>query len=72
MRELDLLLERFLAPGLDALTDAELDDLERLLEAPDQDILGWLMGAAGTGDDGLDRIVAIARDRINRQVSTDD
>ena len=64
MRELDLLLERFLAQGLDALTEVELDELERLLEQPDQDILAWLTAASGPGDGSLDRILAIARARV--------
>ncbi len=42
MRELDLLLEKFLASDFDALGDAELAALERLLNEPDQDILAWI------------------------------
>ena len=72
MRELDLLLERFLAHGLDALTEVELDELERLLEQPDQDILAWLTAASAPGDAGLDRILAIARARVRDGWRTDD
>jgi antitoxin CptB len=67
MRELDLLLERFLAPGLDTLEGADLDDLERLLEQPDQDILAWLTGTPPPEHTGLGGIVAIARERIERK-----
>lgn len=67
MRELDLLLETFLAPGLDSLDDSELDNLERLLEQPDQDILAWLTGEPPPEDAGLGGIVAIARKRIDRR-----
>lgn len=42
MRELDLLLERFLARDFDGLDDIHLPEFERLLEEPDQDILAWL------------------------------
>lgn len=67
MRELDLLLEAFLAAGLDSLNDSELDSLERLLEQPDQDVLAWLMGEPLPEDAGLGGIVAIARKRIDRR-----
>ena len=61
MRELDLLLEKFLATGLKALEDQDLDRLERLLEQPDQDILAWLTGAARPADAEVLRIVEIVR-----------
>jgi len=67
MRELDLLLESFLAAGLDSLDDSELDSLERLLEQPDQDILAWLTGGPPPEDGRLGGIVAIARERIDRR-----
>lgn len=67
MRELDILLETFLAAGLDSLDDSELDSLERLLEQPDQDILAWLTGGPPPEDARLGGIVAIARKRIDRR-----
>jgi antitoxin CptB len=67
MRELDLLLETFLAAGLDSLDDSELDSLERLLEQPDQDILAWLTGEPPPKDAALGDIVAIAQERIDRR-----
>jgi succinate dehydrogenase flavin-adding protein (antitoxin of CptAB toxin-antitoxin module) len=42
MRELDLLLEKFLSSDFDSLAEVELVSLERLLDHPDQDILAWL------------------------------
>ncbi len=42
MRELDLLLEKFLASDFDSLGEMELAALELLLNEPDQDILAWL------------------------------
>ena len=54
MKELDLLLERFLAREFEKLNDEQLDILERLLEFPDQDLLPCLSGAAELGDEELD------------------
>lgn len=45
MRELDLLLERFLASDFDRLGEEDLALLERLLDQPDQDVLAWLTAA---------------------------
>lgn len=72
MRELDLLLQMFLAAGLDPLDDAELDGLERLLEQPDQDILAWLTRGPPPADATLGHIVAVARGRIHKQVHADE
>ena len=72
MRELDLLLEQVLAPGLGSLSDAELDGLERLLERPDQDILAWLSGAPAPDDGALAETVAMARVRIHRRTHADE
>lgn len=46
MREADLLLGRFANAGIGSLSDSELDDYERLLEAQDRDIFSWLTGEA--------------------------
>jgi len=47
-REMDLLLGRFADAEIETLTDAELAELERLLEIPDPDLY-----AALTGDKAL-------------------
>lgn len=64
MRELDLLLEKFLATGLQSLEDDDLDRLEKLLVQPDQDILAWLTGDPRPDDAEIRRIVEILRGRI--------
>ena len=64
MRELDLLLQKFLASGLHTLGEDDLDRLERLLLEPDQDILAWLSSAAEPQDPDLSAIVSIVRNRI--------
>ena len=45
MREMDLVLGRFADAQIGALTDAELDEFERLLEIPDQQMFAWVSGA---------------------------
>ena len=64
MRELDLLLEKFLATGLQSLGNDDLHCLEKLLAQPDQDILAWLTAEPRSDDMEIRRIVAILRGRI--------
>jgi antitoxin CptB len=42
MREMDLILGRFADAAVAGLTDAELDEFERLLDVPDRELLGWV------------------------------
>ena len=44
MREVDLILGRFADARLALLDDAELDAFEALLDTPDQEVLGWVLG----------------------------
>ena len=44
IRETDLLLGRFADAHIAEMSDAELDEYERLLEVPDHDIYGWVTG----------------------------
>ena len=43
-READLILGPFADLNGAAMSEAELSEFERLLEVPDQDLYGWLMG----------------------------
>lgn len=45
-KEVDLIFGAFAAEFLDSLGEAELDQFEALLEAPDQDVYGWLQNEA--------------------------
>jgi antitoxin CptB len=45
IREMDLVLGRFADAQLVQLSEAELDDYERLLEIPDQPFFAWVSGA---------------------------
>jgi antitoxin CptB len=44
MREMDLIMGRFADACVDAMEPAELDDYERLMEVPDPELLGWVLG----------------------------
>ena len=44
MREMDLVLGRFADAQIATLSAAELDEYERWLEFPDQQIFGWVSG----------------------------
>ncbi|PWB82995.1 MAG: succinate dehydrogenase assembly factor 2 [Methylocystaceae bacterium] len=46
MREMDIIMGGFVDAEIDRLDDAELTDLEALLEAPDDEVFGWLSGAS--------------------------
>jgi succinate dehydrogenase flavin-adding protein (antitoxin of CptAB toxin-antitoxin module) len=40
--EIDLILENFAKKVLPRLSEADIDDYERLLDEPDQDIFAWI------------------------------
>ncbi len=44
IREMDLIIGGFADASIAAMTDAELDELERLLDVPDQEIYSWFTG----------------------------
>lgn len=44
-KEVDLIFGAFAAEFLADLPESELDDLEALMKAPDQDVYAWLQGA---------------------------
>ncbi|NIK86879.1 antitoxin CptB [Rhizomicrobium palustre] len=43
-KEVDLIFGTFAAHQIDTLGEQELDDLDALLKAPDQDVFTWLKG----------------------------
>ena len=45
LREMDLLLGRFADAHLARLSEGELADFERLMDAPDVEVFSWLTGA---------------------------
>jgi antitoxin CptB len=46
MREMDLIMGRFADAEIGGLSEAELDEFERLIEALDRDLLSWVTGEA--------------------------
>ena len=44
IREIDLIMGRFADVHIADLTDAELDQYQRLLDAQEHDLLSWVMG----------------------------
>jgi antitoxin CptB len=44
IREMDLIMGGFADVSIAAMTDGELDELERLLDVPDQEIYSWFTG----------------------------
>ena len=44
MREMDLVMGKFADAEISGLTEAELDEYERLLELPDGELLLWITG----------------------------
>ena len=61
MKELDVLLERFIRRALARLDAEELEALERLLDRPDQDILEWIASPEAVPPAELGEIVALIR-----------
>jgi antitoxin CptB len=45
MREMDILMGGFVDARLDDLSDAEIAELESLLDLPDDELFRWLSGA---------------------------
>ena len=48
IREMDLIMGRFADAEIENLSDAELDDFERLIDAQDHDIFSWISGTNPT------------------------
>jgi antitoxin CptB len=44
LREMDLVMGQFADANLPAMSEAEVDEFERLLSAPDPEVLGWITG----------------------------
>ena len=67
MREMDLIMGRFADSAVAELSDAELGDLERLIELPDHDLLAWVTGEVSVPQDVDSAVFRRMRDfHLNR------
>jgi antitoxin CptB len=62
MREMDLVMGRFADANLPAMGEAELDEFERLLSAPDPQVLAWMTGEEKTPPEFDTALLARLRD----------
>lgn len=60
-KEMDLLLQQFVAGHYDHLTSAEQTAFRRLLDQPDPDIMDWVMGKAEPPTTEMKGLIAIMR-----------
>ncbi|KAB0266168.1 MAG: hypothetical protein K0S56_2948 [Microvirga sp.] len=51
MREMDLIMGRFADAEIGSLTEADLAEFERLIDAVDRDLFAWITGEAETPND---------------------
>lgn len=61
MLELDLILQAFLAKGLDKLSAEQIKRFEMLLSCTDPELYAWLMGHLAPEDPELSEIVSLIR-----------
>ena len=61
MREMDILMTRFLERGYAQMDELGQQAFERLLDAPDQDILVWLWSDVLPDDPELARLIVRMR-----------
>ena len=70
MREMDLVMGNFVDQNLPTMTEAELDAFERLMDAPDPQVLSWITGEAPTPPEFdtplFARVSAAPREAIKR------
>jgi antitoxin CptB len=60
-REIDLILGPFADARIAALSESQLADFERLLDAPDQEVYAWIVGAEPTPDAYATETMALIR-----------
>ena len=62
IREMDLLLQRFVECRYGQLTDKDKQVFAELLEQPDLDIMDWIMGRTVPPSDSLQSMINMIRD----------
>lgn len=48
IREMDLIMGRFADAEIGTMSEADLDEFERLIEVPDRDLFRWITGESET------------------------
>jgi antitoxin CptB len=67
-KEVDLIFGTFAADALSRMSEAELDQFEALLEAPDQEVYAWLKGDAPVPPEFDTPLFAEMRALFSRQI----
>jgi len=71
MREMDLVLGGFADQAIETLTDAELDQYERLITENDADLLAWITGEKPVPFEHatllFERILAAGREKFSNE-----
>ncbi len=70
MREMDLIMGRFADATLEQLAEDEIAEFERLLEAPDPQLLAWITGEADVPPDYDTALFRRLRDFNHRRKRT--
>ena len=65
MREMDILMTRFLERGYSQMDNAGQQAFDRLLDAPDQDILEWICNDTLPDDPELAQLIVRMRPIVN-------
>ena len=60
-KEMDILLGRFALARVAAMTEADLDEFESLMEEPDPTLQQWIMDAAAVPDRRFAPLIATVR-----------
>lgn len=68
MLELDVLFGKFLETGYANLTDEEKCQFVQLLDCPDPDLIGWLLGTDEPADEGLKHIAGKVRRHVQSRI----
>jgi antitoxin CptB len=70
---MDLVMGQFADANLPEMSEAELDEFERMLDVPDPDILAWITGEAPTPSEFdtplFARLRAAPREALRREAS---
>ena len=72
MREMDLVMGQFADANLPTMSEPELDEFERLLGAPDPEVLAWITGEEATPPEFETPLFARLRDAPSAALSKDE